>query len=41
MSELNISLAEADQIVLNSETWKDLKGSTLKLRDDFDEGLTE
>ena len=34
--ELNVGLRKADEIVLNSETWKDTKTATLSLRKEFD-----
>lgn len=37
--KLNLSLNEADEIVLHSEAWKDAKEQTLLLREDFWEGL--
>lgn len=33
--ELNIGLREADEIVLNSETWADKKAITLDFRENF------
>ena len=33
--ELEISLKEADQIVLNSQTWEDINDETIALRDTF------
>lgn len=36
-NELNLSLPEADEIVLNSETWKDMKEATIQLRNEFED----
>lgn len=38
---MKLSLSEADEIVLNSKTWKDQFEGTIKLRDSFFEGLIE
>jgi hypothetical protein len=35
MSELNLSLKEANQIVLNSNAWKFYKSYTEKIREEF------
>ena len=39
INELNLSLKEADSIVLNSKAWEIEKSKTLKLRDDFDKSF--
>jgi hypothetical protein len=39
MYKLNLSLREADDIILNSKAWEDRKADTLKLRDDFESSL--
>ena len=41
MNKLSISLEEADKIVLNSKAWENEKDTTLKLRNTFEEGLSE
>jgi uncharacterized protein YdhG (YjbR/CyaY superfamily) len=35
-SELKLTIPEADEIVLNSETWKDMKEANIQLRDEID-----
>jgi hypothetical protein len=41
MDELQISLREADKIVLTSNAWEQEKDSTLNLRDNFEKGLSD
>jgi hypothetical protein len=41
MSELGISLREADTIILNSTAWQAERENTLKFRDSFGQALSE
>ena len=41
MEELNLTIADADQIILNSEIWTKEKEKNLKFRKDFEKGLDD
>jgi hypothetical protein len=41
MSELQVSLREADRIVINSEAWKQEKQATMNIRNNFEDGLSD
>jgi hypothetical protein len=41
IAEMNLSLSDADKIILNSKAWSAEKDATIKLRDAFGESLPD